>query len=1173
MGSAVSVQDAQSPGKDDWCRTVYALTRVAWLASGPETVGGLLETWSTASIVESFVKEHGHPILEMHVKFVREALELKRLKETGDEATWLKRMKAMHRRKHRNPLFYCTRTDIVYGKLNETDWNDVLPELEIGLENALKFLADDLLPRLLGCKVGVELVQKIYQGGRPEKNDGLYPRTLRFEAPDTSSDVWVTLVEQAMHPIFNEIHVGLCIFDASKGAIVSANDAIFHVTGYTKAEILATTTPGGQTPAFLSSSAENFAAITEAAREGKALAQRFTATKKDGTSFQCFVTMNPVVDSYAKSYRFQVCSFVDMTSATPGAVGSRFTMTDRCLGALMPSSTLCDAPNDSSLYPASLTDDDLSLSGMMMKKEEEVPVSSVASSEAPAAAPEGGAVVTGAGENKDHDGKEFGRKHADTGLDFETAAPLWYKNATHALQLLVKSETGLTTFGSFLEAERRRPLLDFYLEVESLATVEEAERNGKAKDAILRYNAQLAKDKARREQERSDQLAKEKQEKRRRKSATETDGVTGVSGGCHIPQADLTEQTAKLWTQFYENASVEGGGQDSDEDKTDWYGSAKEQATRTFEMLAVDAFTRFLLSKKSKPLHDAIRDQSKVGNEASQLARAFRTPLIPRDVEEWLQALVATIEKWPACIVVADMTIAGAPMIYVNPAFCHVTEYRFDEAVGRNCRFLQGPATEEKSKAIIRRTLKDGRDCHVLITNYRRGGETFQNLLTMRPVFDADAVYRYCIGVQFEVNGSSNTTSEFELGRLDKLLQLLPSVVPFQGDLRESEHLPASCVEYRGGNNSPRGSSIRKSRSLQDRVVYDNAWADPNLAQRFCSSKVVWLQKPQQAIEAFVDDDIGVAALTKFVGTGSSSPLAACAIEFCRKAGDLLKLSDQLSDAKQKEIAEKLVKCPKSNVLFYCTLNDPITDMDDKWWQRTIEELIQWRAVWLAFLRDTVLKPFLNSPAAGEMFVELRNREIQLIGGTPTTLTTPGIPVLKSAAGGLINATGEELFLDLLHDVAISLNPDVALVVADCRTPGLPLIYISGSFRGVTGYGKEQLGLPCSFLQGENTESYVNEEIVDALRFSRPEYSKITNYRKNGDEFQCLLTLCPIFASSQSPKYAFQIGLQVNFTATPFDNQNFLDCLNAINDVTRFLPRAVFGDPFFSTGYLTSASY
>ncbi|EGB05622.1 hypothetical protein AURANDRAFT_30609, partial [Aureococcus anophagefferens] len=94
------------------------------------------------------------------------------------------------------------------------------------------------------------------------------------------------------------------------------------------------------------------------------------------------------------------------------------------------------------------------------------------------------------------------------------------------------------------------------------------------------------------------------------------------------------------------------------------------------------------------------------------------------------------------------MTIPGAPMVYVNPEFCRVTEYTTAEAVGRNCRFLQGPDTEPESIGVIQRTLGKCEDCHVLLTNYRKSGEKFKNLLSMRPVLDADDVYRFVIGVQ-----------------------------------------------------------------------------------------------------------------------------------------------------------------------------------------------------------------------------------------------------------------------------------------------------------------------------------------------------------------------------------------------------------------------------------------
>ena len=98
------------------------------------------------------------------------------------------------------------------------------------------------------------------------------------------------------------------------------------------------------------------------------------------------------------------------------------------------------------------------------------------------------------------------------------------------------------------------------------------------------------------------------------------------------------------------------------------------------------------------------------------------------------------------------------------------------EKIGTSCRFLQGPLTEPESIAVIRNTLAKGEDCHVKLTNYKKNGTLFQNLLSMKPVFDADGIYRYVIGVQFEVLEDDNLKNR--LVQLDKLLRLLPSKLP-----------------------------------------------------------------------------------------------------------------------------------------------------------------------------------------------------------------------------------------------------------------------------------------------------------------------------------------------------------------------------------------------------------
>ena len=110
-------------------------------------------------------------------------------------------------------------------------------------------------------------------------------------------------------------------------------------------------------------------------------------------------------------------------------------------------------------------------------------------------------------------------------------------------------------------------------------------------------------------------------------------------------------------------------------------------------------------------------------------------------------------------------------MIFVNREFCRVTEYGKHEAMGRNCRFLQGPKTEPTSVAVIQDTLRRGADCFVRLTNYRKSGKLFENLLTMRPVHDSNGVYRYCIAVQYEVSKSVPVSEQ--IAELDGLIKRL----------------------------------------------------------------------------------------------------------------------------------------------------------------------------------------------------------------------------------------------------------------------------------------------------------------------------------------------------------------------------------------------------------------
>jgi PAS domain S-box-containing protein len=97
--------------------------------------------------------------------------------------------------------------------------------------------------------------------------------------------------------------------------------------------------------------------------------------------------------------------------------------------------------------------------------------------------------------------------------------------------------------------------------------------------------------------------------------------------------------------------------------------------------------------------------------------------------------------------VIADCTQADMPLVYITRAFEQQTGYTPAEAIGTNCRFLQGPDTDPDDVAAIRQALAEARSLTIDILNYRKDGTPFWNRLRLRPVF-RDGVLDTYVGVQ-----------------------------------------------------------------------------------------------------------------------------------------------------------------------------------------------------------------------------------------------------------------------------------------------------------------------------------------------------------------------------------------------------------------------------------------
>jgi PAS domain S-box-containing protein len=102
-------------------------------------------------------------------------------------------------------------------------------------------------------------------------------------------------------------------------------------------------------------------------------------------------------------------------------------------------------------------------------------------------------------------------------------------------------------------------------------------------------------------------------------------------------------------------------------------------------------------------------------------------------------------------IVLTDAQRPNNPIIYVNPAFERITGYSSADALGRNCKFLQGHGTDPAVVRTIATALARRQEFRGRILNYRKDGHRFVNELSIGPVLDEHGELTHFIGITSDV--------------------------------------------------------------------------------------------------------------------------------------------------------------------------------------------------------------------------------------------------------------------------------------------------------------------------------------------------------------------------------------------------------------------------------------
>ena len=123
----------------------------------------------------------------------------------------------------------------------------------------------------------------------------------------------------------------------------------------------------------------------------------------------------------------------------------------------------------------------------------------------------------------------------------------------------------------------------------------------------------------------------------------------------------------------------------------------------------------------------------------------------PHEMNARDEVFFAAVEQAGLPMVVTDPRQAGHPIVSVNAAFTQMTGYPPEEALGRNCRFMQGPDTDPETVRAVSRAIRERARITVELLNYRRDGTPFWNALHISPVFGPDGELLYFFGSQLDV--------------------------------------------------------------------------------------------------------------------------------------------------------------------------------------------------------------------------------------------------------------------------------------------------------------------------------------------------------------------------------------------------------------------------------------
>ena len=124
--------------------------------------------------------------------------------------------------------------------------------------------------------------------------------------------------------------------------------------------------------------------------------------------------------------------------------------------------------------------------------------------------------------------------------------------------------------------------------------------------------------------------------------------------------------------------------------------------------------------------------------------------------------LFKLLDASASSIVVTDARRKDNPIVFASRSFYATTGYTKEEVINNNCRFLQGGDVTQPNLNFLRDAIRRGKECKVILRNYRKDGSLFWNELQMSPYYENGQLL-YFIGVQNDITDRIEACKEREV--------------------------------------------------------------------------------------------------------------------------------------------------------------------------------------------------------------------------------------------------------------------------------------------------------------------------------------------------------------------------------------------------------------------------